>query len=465
MKRLKENFEKNKKQCYMLLAAAVFVSLPLCTDFVNVGEDLAVSLSRIRAVGEGVFHAFPLRLGPLPKTTYGYGASVFSADVFYLLPGLLYRVGISLQNAYKITVVCFNLVTAFLAYISFQGITGERDAGMAAGFLYVLCPCRIYSIYGSENLSEVFAWTFLPLAVWGICRLFVQKKYDGTAVILTAGYTLTLLAWPVYFFGAAAVFVLFFVFTVKESLKKPALMVIGKFVLAFVCVNAWYLLPMVLRMRDVQAVSPLLTEHIREYAVYLSQYVKVFEFGGSRLNVWERGLTSAAAINPGFTVVCLVVFYLCTVFVTGQKDKDLDRILLAAGVFMLLSSNLFPWDLLQNKNMLFSILLAMLQTPAKLAVMVDVLLIAGAGVALTRVQRIQGWMVCLAGFLTAQFQVGRLLTLKGFLREEQVMELSQIGYSVIENESLFWRAAEGVSVVAVVALLVYGCRFGRKAGV
>ncbi len=461
MERIRESYRKNRIQFYMIVAAAVFVSLPLCTDFVNTGRDLAASLAKIRAVGAGLFHVFPLRLGPLPKTTYGYSLSVFSADVFYLFPGLLYRLGLGLQSVYKITLVCANLLTAFIAYRAFWGITEERDAAMASTVLYVWCPCRIYSIYGAGNLNEVFAWSVLPVAVWGSIRLFVQKKRD-TAVLLTVGYTLLLLAWPVYFFGAAGMFVLFFLLTLRDNLTKQTLAVIVKFALAFIGVNAWYLIPMMLRMRDAGAVAPLLTEHIREYAVYLTQYVKIFAFGGDRVNVWERGLTAAEAVDPGIVVIAAVTFYLCSVFVDRQREKAIDRILIVAGILMVLSSNLVPWDMLQNKNMLFSIVLAMLQTPAKLAVPADVLLISAMGLVLSRSGRLRGWMVCLGGFLTVQFQIGRLLTIRGFLRGEQLDELSQVGYHVIEAESLFWRAAEGLSAVTVIGFLVYWCFFRHR---
>ena len=156
------------------------------------------------------------------------------------------------------------------------------------------------------------------------------------------------------------------------------------------------------------------------------------------------------------------IFYLCSVFVDRQREKAIDRILIVAGILMVLSSNLVPWDMLQNKNMLLSIVLAMLQTPAKLAVPADVLLISAMGLVLSRSGRLRGWMVCLGGFLTVQFQIGRLLTIRGFLRGEQLDELSQVGYHVIEAESLFWRAAEGLSAVTVIGFLVYWCFFRHR---
>lgn len=460
MKNARQWYRENRVQMLVVFAAAIFVSLPLGTDFVNAGQDTAASLSRIKAVSDALFWVFPIRLVPLPQTAYGYSASVFSADLFYLIPAILYKLGFTIRTAYKLTVIVFQFITAYIAYFVFREIAQDRWAGMTAGFLYVLCPCRIYSIYGAGHLGEMFAWTFLPLTVWGMVRLFLEKEYGHTAGILILGYSLVLLSWPVTFWGAVISFLVMFLLTMRESITKPMLLVLIKFGLGFGGINAWYLIPMIFRFRDASAVAPLLTEHIREYALYLNQYIKIFEFGGDRVNVWESGLTSAAAVSPGIAVIAVVVFYICNVFVTGKQDRKTNKLLTTAGIMMILSSNLVPWDLMQNKNLLFSIILGALQTPAKLAVIADILLITGVAVVFARmpksaeVGRYAG-AVCLTGFLTAQFQVGRLLTTKGFIRDDQILEWSQIGYGVIAQESFFWRISEVITLATVAGIVVW----------
>ena len=138
------------------------------------------------------------------------------------------------------------------------------------------------------------------------------------------------------------------------------------------------------------------------------------------------------------------------------------RMLGVSVILLFLSSHLFPWDMLQDRNMLFSCLLALLCTPAKLAVVADAGLILVACLVLKVLQGNEEeegkrrWLlaVLLLSFGTIQFQLGNIMITQNFVRQEEIALLSQTAIPLVEEESFLWRCCEGISVVAVCACAV-----------
>lgn len=473
----KETKEMKGMKWYILLIAAV-ASVPLMTDYVLEGSCLEATLSRIRVISQGLGTVFPIRVGTLGNMDYGYSAAAFQADVFYLIPGLLHFLGVGLGEAYKLTLLLFNLLTAAVACRCFEKCTGRREVGVVGGMLYTWCPYRCSEMYLTGDLGEMAAWTFLPLLALGMKLLYTEDREGGAGSALEYGRLWVLLTWSfsllavsstVFLFLAVAVTVLVLAAMGRETIKRRTLVVVGKTVGAVLAVNAWFLVPMLLRMRDVSVVGPMILQDVRSRGMYIAQYFTVFSWGGDGVLLGENGMYKARAMGPGIAVILILLFYLWILFARGREERwrrvvygstegrFAGRMLCVSAALMLFSLNAFPWDIFQNKNMVFSIILALLYSPAKLGIAADMGLIVTACILLGRFAEVMEeksyklllLAVACVSFGTTQFLLGKILTTQNFVRQAEIEAFGNVPFSLVTEESIIWRFCEAVSVAAL----------------
>lgn len=472
-----------KEDKWFLLLIAGVVSVPLLTDYIIDGSDLCVTLSQIRVISENIGKSFPLRLETLPTMDYGYEGTAFQANVFFAIPALLHILGLGLVNAYKWTVALFHFMTALIADICFRKASGKREAGLVGSMLYTWCPYRCSETYLVGDLGQTAAWMFLPLIVLGLTRLYaenVQKREKETAwMYLWWGLSLTVLSSTVMFSSVAVLLLFFLLVMGRATLKRERLLAIGKTLFAVTFTCAWFLIPMFLRMRDPETVTFMLVNNFRGKGVYFLQYISVFNWAGTGTDFVENGLVNAQAVGPGIGVIILLTLGCWAIFVgkyqdNGEGEKTKWRVmkgLLVTGLLlMLLSSNIFPWDLIQNRkdrNLLSSIILAMLHTPAKLCAASDLCMISFAcffvSILSEKLKREYYkpllLTVAAGAWGTTQFLLNYILYTGSFIREEGIPDASGLPFTVITQEAVIWRISEIASLVFLVAFLVwYGVR-------
>lgn len=467
----------------IVLIAGV-VSVPLLTDYCLYGSSLAVTLSRIRVISHGIGQVFPVRVGILETGEFGYNACAFQADLFYLFPALLYRLGMSLGNAYKCALLSLNLVTVVISYLCFKKCCDRRETGLIGSMLYTWCPYRCSAIYLVGDLGETAAWTFLPLLLLGIKTLYDERQTERNLrtawVTMVWGFSLVALSSTVVF--SAAVMLTFAALLVmgRKTFARKRLMAMGKACIVTVLVNSWFLVPLMLRMRNMTAVTPLLVDDFRGRGMYFAQYLTFFNRGGSSDALTENGMRNAQAMGPGIAVVLLVIVFLWLQFTRYAKDKMPTvaeersfciRLLGVAMILMLLSLNVFPWDLLQNRNMICSILQALIYTPAKLGIAADICLIFWAVLSLSVLTKavddhsykLALLAVTAISFGTTQFMLGNILQTQGFVRGEEAETLASVAFSLLTQETLIWRLCELISCIAIgICLFLFVLRRRRS---
>ena len=336
--------------------------------------------------------------------------------------------------------------------------------------LYTWCPYRLSEMYLVGDLGEIAGWIFFPILILGMKRLYTESvegdSYKRLWVLLTWGYSLILLSSTVLLFGAVCMTVLLFLCMGKQTLRKRTLAVIGKTAAATVLINAWFLVPLILRMREPSAVGILIPRDIRGKGMYLMQYLAIFSWGGDSVDLTGNGMSNAQAMGPGIAVILLVVVLIWMIFARQCKqDREFDftrKMLWVNGILMFFSLSLFPWDLLQNKNMLFSILLALMGTPAKLGILacVGLIFIAGQtavwiGESRTQKERlILMLLVTSVSFGTTQFLLGNILSTRQFVRGDEIQALGTLMLPVITQESTLWRLSEIISAAALCGCII-----------
>ncbi len=484
---MREYIVRNKSSFIILLLIAAVVSVPLMTDYVLVGDSTAVSLARIENIYKSVGNVFPIRIGTLDSSVYGYSATAFQADLFYAVPVFFRLVGISLGGSFRLTLFIFNILTVFIAFFSLRKCFGDDRLGLLAGMLYTWCPYRITSMYTSGNLSEVFAWSFIPIIITGLWEIYgesaEQSRLRDAGIKLIWGFSLISLSSTVFLFVMAAMSVLLFFIMWRKSFRRPVLIELVKTVIGVVCINAWFIIPMLLRMRKPEAVGVMIAGDMRGLGMYFAQYLTIFNFGGGDTQIWADGMQNAPAYGPGAAVLLLVFAELWLIFTGGlhceNKPDSADKkggegfytaVCIAGAVFIFISTCSFPWDMLQNKNMLFSIMLAMMESPARWGIAADVCMIIIACRAMRVLKekygdRVQMWLMVAAAsaaFGCTQFLLGNIMTSRGFVWDEDIEAFGNIELPVINSESVLWRLCEIVSLFSICVCVVIWLMGRRK---
>ncbi len=247
--------EWNRMDNWCLLLITGIVSVPLLTNYCLDGSSLPATLSVITRMSQGIGTVFPIRVGALGTMAYGYSGASFQANVFYWIPALFYRLGLDLGHAYKWTLFLLNLLTALVSFWCFQGCSGRREIGWIGSMLYTWCPYRCSALYLSGDLGETAAWTFLPLIAWGLRCLYTEDAEEENGrragVILTWGFSLLAVSSTVLLAGAAVLTILTMLVMGRKTLQKRRLLTVCRTLALVLTVNAWFLIPMLLRLRDV----------------------------------------------------------------------------------------------------------------------------------------------------------------------------------------------------------------------
>lgn len=467
---MKGIWQKYRKSIWGILLITGMLSVPLMTDYCFRSANLATVLGKIKTMSLGMGQVFPVRFGTLELQEYGYYGASFQPGVVYVFPALFHLMGMGVGAALKWSFFLLNLLTAFLAWICFQKITQSQAIGIVGSLMYTGCPYRCSEMYQMGNLEEIAGWAVLPVVLLGLWMLYQEcgEKKSGGAywTVLALGLCLVTVSSTVVLSVVMVFVILTLLLMGRNTLQRKVLAGLGKALGTSLAVGAWFLIPMLARMRDAQVVGPLIATDFRSYGTYLIQFLTVFPREGEQVRTLQNGMAHAQAIGPGIAAVFLAVFYLGKRFVgednlggrpLGKEVLPVGRMLGVSVVLLFLSSHLFPWDMLQDRNMLFSCVLALLCTPAKLAVVADAGLILVACLVLKDLQgnrKGEGKMgllpaMLLLSFGTIQFQLGNILITQDFVRQEEIVLLSQTAIPLVEQESILWRCSEGISVVAV----------------
>lgn len=468
---MKERLLSRKGIFWCLCLITGIVSAPLLTDYVMTGSSLRASLSRIEVISQGLGSVFPVRVIPLETLDYGYAAASLQADLFYLFPAVLHAAGMNVINAYKWTLFFLNGAAAAIAYGCFKGVCEKREIGLLCSALYTWCPYRCSQLYLTGDLGETAAWSVLPLTVCGLILLYrsdEQKNGKKAYLFLVWGASLLIVSHTAVAFAALVMALVFFLAMGKRTWVKSRLWILCKAFGTVILVNAWFLIPTLSRLHSKEAVEAMLLPDVKSMGMYLPQYFQIFSWGQDGVKLVENGMKGAQAMGPGIAVIVLILlgmWYLGAresghFLKTAQEGMSVRRLLCVCVCLMALSSNFFPWDLLQNQNRICSALLALLYTPAKLGIVADACLIAAAGVLLSMLWRQLGeksaqYVLCgaaVVSWLTTQFLLGQILISRQFLRPADWEMTERLPFLLVPQESMLWRLGELISALALVGL-------------
>lgn len=145
---------------------------------------------------------------------YGYGMPIFNFiyHVPYLISSLFLYLGFGLVNTFKIVLaLSFLLSGVFMFAFAKEFFEDDKKALLAAVF-YQFAPFRLVELMVRGSFGEVYAYTFFPLVLFGLVKIFNKKNIFWVIFTAIAVSLLVLShnALSLTFFGISVLFILFF---------------------------------------------------------------------------------------------------------------------------------------------------------------------------------------------------------------------------------------------------------------
>lgn len=159
----------------LVLLLSIFAILPLFNPgFFAVHDDTQVA--RVYEMGKALKDGmFPVRW--VADLGYGYGYPIFNfyAPLAYYVGGFFNILGLDALIATKIMMGLGIVLSGVFMYLLAREFWGEFG-GIAAGLFYVYAPYHAVDIYVRGDISEVFAYAFIPLMFLGSYKVFLTSK-------------------------------------------------------------------------------------------------------------------------------------------------------------------------------------------------------------------------------------------------------------------------------------------------
>ena len=424
----------NKTVVFGLGLITLFASLPLMTDYIISSGDVGYHLMRIEGLKDGILSGqFPVRIAPKWVQDYGYADAVFYGQTL-LLPAALFRmIGFTVTTSYRLFVFCVNLATAWLAYYCFRRIFDNPYIGMRCSMLHTLSIYRLYKLYMRGSVGEALGLLFLPLIAYGFWRIFTEdhksRAYRGCFIPLTIGFAGIIQTHMLTCELVGGFTVLLCILLWKKVFRRETFWALAKTVICSALIAAWFIIPFL----DYMVTGDFMIQHayertIQERGLYLAHLFSVYPFSGGNVFPAEQGMVDAMPVGIGFALmVCLILW--CYLLVLGRKtllDRGrLEKRYLAlgniglgfAGLAMLMSLSVFPWNSIQFLHRITATLVSSLQFPERTLMIASIggILVAGVLACWAFNQEHRGWRIAFCGVMTGLTILTSLLQLNDFV--------------------------------------------------
>lgn len=306
-----------------LAAALLPVSCSYIMDSGMAGEWIARVTQLASGLREGQICFYPSE--EVFRTT-GVMHNAMNSNLWFLLPGLLYRFTGNMVLAYRIFMLLLQTGTALAAGLFFRRFFRRAETGLpaCAGTLLYLCgPYRIYACYDAADLSQAVAWLLLPLYAWALLECSEEKggwKAAAAAALALAGIGYADAVFFVILAGAALLSALL--------KRKPGILIAA-------AVGSILFLPGLYRMwqylfTDAFAAWNLPVRDGLEKGYRLGEYFAAYSYRDGHPGLGLGMLAGLTAL-------------LWSRLVAGQRSEGCRPPLLWGLFFLALSFHRFPW--------------------------------------------------------------------------------------------------------------------------
>ena len=363
------------------------------------GHDIYFHLARIKGISDSI------KAGTIPAliyhgylSGYGYPNGVFYADIFLYLPALLVYLGLNINIAYKIMMILINIGIFGSMYYAMKKIAKDKYTALIVGLMYLMSSYKYCDMFLRAALGETLAFVFFPLFILGLYSIFYGDKKNW--YYFTIGLIGICFSHNLSLLMCLMVTILVFFLNIKEVFKDKERfrkLMTGGILAILICLS--FIGPMVeMMLSDKFSYSTLLgSDMVVKRAANPLYAIIAIPSGASP---WQP-------MGIGLIFIFLLV-YLRKVMIKDRKDNKFSRDMLFLGlVFLILSTSIFPWNLVKN-------VLGIIQFPWRFYMLVTILLLVGFGIKISNYKNLNKrvFTIVVSAFMIETFLIGSVYHLR-----------------------------------------------------
>ncbi len=335
---------KNKDLIFNILIAlviALIFNMPYLTkDFLGIEHDTFFHLARIEGLATSIKEGNILpAIYPYKNNGFGYASPLFYSDFFLFIPAVLYLLGLSLANSYKVCIFLFTFVASLNMLFLLSKISKNKLTMIVGTLAYTFSNYHISDVYVRGALGEVSAMMFLPLLLDGIYEL-LYKRSDKYYLLVIALVGL-ILSHNLSFLLGMVVLLIFVLINIKSIDKRIFLNLFKGCFLAFL-LTLFYTIPMLEQVSYQELYLHYYGKHssLESYTIpFWKYFVNKTIFGyGKNYQAYDKSML----VNVGWYLTFIPMLY---AFIK-KKNKFITSLLIVGYIFMILPSNIIPWQYL-----------------------------------------------------------------------------------------------------------------------
>jgi hypothetical protein len=323
-----------RPQIYLILIFILSL-LPFIITFTNPNllhtSDGGVHLPRMGAYYKALEDGhIPVRwAGDL---NYGYGMPLFNFmyPLPYFLTSGLISTGLGLVISFKLALWLSYVLSGIFMYMFIREFLGNDEKAFVVSVFYLYAPFRLVELLVRGALGGVFAYTFLPLVLFGIVR--INKKLSVSTIALTAIAVMLLVlshnSLSLVFAGICVLFTLFFAANGKTRIAALTGIFLG------LCLAAFYWMPALL-------------EHKYTYGdlfmkdLYLQHFPPLVNLFIPNLTDAARFRTAEISVQLGMFHILAVILAVIFLFLKKKTGNPVNRKLIIFSAILILGSIFF----------------------------------------------------------------------------------------------------------------------------
>lgn len=326
---------------YFLISA--FSVLPLLSIFLTTKllhtHDGLVHLARIAAYFKALSDfQFPVRwAGDL---NYGYGMPLFNFmyQLPYFLSSIFLYLGFGLVNSFKIVLSLSFILSGIFILLFANAFFKDPKKGFLVAIFYQFAPFRLIEVLTRGSFGEVYTYTFFPLVLFGLTKLFQTHRYKYFFLTAAAVFLLVIShnALSLVFFAISVCFILFF------AQKKNYVLGFGA-LFSGLLLSSFYWIPAIFEHKFTY--GDLFMKNL--YLSYFPQFQNFFIPNPTNLEVLQ---TKGISVQLGVFHVIFIFLAILTLFKSKKIDEKTKKVFIFSlmifliALFFMQPVSLFFWE-------------------------------------------------------------------------------------------------------------------------
>lgn len=369
---------------YLFIAGIMYLTFQ--SKSIWYGDDVYYQFQRIQGISKS------LKEGLLPSiSTINFGEIGYAVNIFYpwitLLPfGIVSLFNSNPISAFYMALFIYFLASLLISHYSMYEFSGSHFQALIFTLIYNFSTYRLIDLLSRAALAEYIATIFLPLCFLGFYETFFRNYHKW--YLFALGFGAIILTHVLTTFMTILIFIVFLLLNfMKIKPVKEHTIALIKAVVTTILITSIYTGPFILEelFQKFPKPDPQILQGLE-----LTKFLKVtVQSNASRF-------VEGNLYNPGLIV--LVILIAGAIYFVKFNSLNKKIYLMGLALF-LISTNLFPWNVLQNTP------ISVIQYPYRLLIFATLFAAVSGSLMITELARkrdikMQWGVAVLCGILT-----------------------------------------------------------------